>query len=483
MTMTPSTPEAYQLLHDGSLALSIIEGHGMRIDIEYLNATIEATDNKIKRVEAKLKATKFFKRWEDKFGIKTKLGNRKQMGAVLQDMGIKGREVEKPWQRDQKKAEERDANEETKYSFDAEALGQINNVPFLRGYIKLEKLKKIRGTYLKGFQKEIQEGYLHCGFSLHTVRTFRSSSSGPNFQNIPVRDPEYAKLLRTMFIPRKNHKLIEMDFGQLEVRIAACYNKDPTLIDYIISDRDMHRDMAARCFMVKRKQVTKNARYAAKNKFVFPAFYGSMYTDMAKSLWNGIDELKLDVDGMPMKKHLDNKGIYKMGDCNIRESAEPGSFEKHIKNVDRRFWEEDFPIYNAWKENWWKTYQQKMSFSMLTGFQIDGVYKRNDVINYPIQGAAFHCLLWSLIRLVKLLRKYKMKTKVIGQIHDSILADVHKSEVQQYLDLAYQILTVDLPKAWEWIIVPLDAEAEVAEDNWYGKREWVKSNGIWGAAV
>ena len=112
-------------------------------------------------------------------------------------------------------------------------------------------------------------------------------------------------------------------------------------------------------------------------------------------------------------------------------------------------------------------------FDTLTGFRIEGLYKRNEVINYPVQGSAFHWLLWSLIRIQKLLKKYKMKSLLVGQIHDSIVGDVHKKELRDYLDIVKQVMTIDVRKHWEWIIVPLRIEAEVAPvgGSWFDKKE------------
>jgi len=110
-------------------------------------------------------------------------------------------------------------------------------------------------------------------------------------------------------------------------------------------------------------------------------------------------------------------------------------------------------------------------FDLLTGFRIAGVYGRNDVINYPVQGVAFHCLLWSLVRLVKWLKKNRMKTVIVGQIHDSIVADVHPDELDDFLAMAKRVMTGDIRKHWGWIIVPLEIEAESSETNWFDKRK------------
>ena len=72
-----------------------------------------------------------------------------------------------------------------------------------------------------------------------------------------------------------------------------------------------------------------------------------------------------------------------------------------------------------------------------------------------------------------------MKSKIVGQIHDSIIADVYLPELQDYLNLAKQTMTKDLLDHWNWIIVPLDVEVEVGEENWWNKKEWTSDNDIW----
>jgi len=144
-----------------------------------------------------------------------------------------------------------------------------------------------------------------------------------------------------------------------------------------------------------------------------------------------------------------------------------------LKEVEDDFWNNRFRVYGQWKKDWWEAFIRKGYFDTLTGFRIGGYLNRKECINYPVQGTAFHWLLWSLIRIQKLLNKYKMKSLIIGQIHDSIVGDVHKKERQNYLEICRQVMTVDVRKHWPWIIVPLSIEAEVAplNGNWYEKEE------------
>lgn len=104
-------------------------------------------------------------------------------------------------------------------------------------------------------------------------------------------------------------------------------------------------------------------------------------------------------------------------------------------------------------------------------FVADGVIHKN---------SAFHCLLWSVIQTQKWLTKKRMRSKLVCQVHDSMIGDVHKDELQTYIEKVVSITTKHLPKIWDWIIVPLAVEVEVGKENWWEKEPWEKVNGIWG---
>ena len=228
--------------------------------------------------------------------------------------------------------------------------------------------------------------------------------------------------IRRCFVPRKGNRLVEVDYSAIEVRIASCYNLDPNLIQYVEdTDRDMHRDSAADLLKCDPQQVSKKLRYYAKNQFVFPQFYGSYYAECAANLWESFQGCGEEIDGDPVLKWLEQRGIHSRGDCDPERDPVSGTFESHVRAVERHFWQNRFPVYSRWKDRWYASYQEKGYVDTLTGFRIQGELGRNDVINYPIQGSAFHCLLWSLIRLQKELRRRKMESRIVGQIHDSIV--------------------------------------------------------------
>ncbi len=463
-----STPEAFKLFLEGSLALAQVEHAGLKIDTEYLNKTISKTNQRIQRLQEKLRNDEIYTVWRKAYGERAVLTSPEQLGHVFFNV------LKYP-----NKGETSGGNQKKKKRLksDKSAFDGINH-PFLKPYFRMKGLQKLHDTYLLGLRKEIVNGFVHPSFNLHTVSSYRSSCSQPNVQNLIARDAEFIEMLRRAFIPRaKDWLLIEIDYSAIEVRINAAINRDPVLIEYIKNPKkDMHRDQAMQCYMLKQEQVSKQSRYCAKNMFVFPQFYGDYYIDCAIHLWQAISNLGLKLEGteIGLKEHLASKGIKGLGVCDPKQRSRPGTFEQHIKAVEESFWK-TFHVYADWKHTWYEEYRKNAGFFLPTGFWVSGLMKRNEVINLAAQGAAFHCLLWSLIRLQKWLNKHKMKAKIINEIHDSMLIDCPKNEAKDVIAKAKQIMTEDLVKAWEWICVPIAVEVEVSETNWFDKKPYLEA--------
>lgn len=452
--MKPATLEAYQLMHDGALALARVEAAGMRIDMQYLKRVKQEVSEEMAGIAAELRQHRIYRLWQKHFGKKCNLQSKLQLARILFDV------LEYPvtqWSKGHKPSTD-------------EAHLMTLNEPFVERYLSLMKLQKLEGTYLRGIEREICDGYLHPSFNLHTTRTFRSSCSDPNFQNIPTRNPKIAKIIRSAFIPREGRVLVEFDYSQIEVRVAACYHKDPTMLKYIEEGHDFHKDLAQQLYCLKPEQVEKGARTAAKNSFVFAEFYGDYYIHVAKNLWDAIGKHNLKCGDISLYQHLRKHGIKELGELDSRETPKKGTFEHHVWSIEKDFWEQRFAVYNRWRKQWWERYQQRGWFHTLTGFSVAGVYRRNEVINSPIQGSAFHCLLWSLIEISRRLRKYKLKSIIIGQIHDSLVLDVVRSELKAVLSLVHEVMVDALREHWKWIITPIEIEAEMAETNWFEKK-------------
>lgn len=365
--------------------------------------------------------------------------------------------------------------------------------PFIKDYFQLRKLSKLVSTYFQGIMREECDGYIHPGFQLTTARSYRSSCVEPNFQNIPTRDPELGKMIRKSYIPRsRKRRIVEVDIGGAEVKVAYCYHKDPTMRDYLVGAGDMHGDMAEEMFLFEpgfcaRKEnkawAKKTVRDWSKNRFVFPEFYGSVYFQCAPHIWEAASAGAKMPDGTLLTDYLASKGITSCGRCDPKGRPVPGTFEYRVKQVELSMWGKRFVQYTAWKDRHYKNYLANGYFDLLTGFRCHGLYRRNQVLNYPIQGSSFHIMLWSLTRIQHWLRKYKMKSVLIGQIHDSLIGDVVEDELQDYIDIVKYTITEACPKAWDWITIPIGVEAEVCEpgESWERKKVWVPDqSGVWG---
>jgi DNA polymerase I len=462
--MRPLNREAYDLLHQGAIALAQIEANGMRIDTAYLDQAREEVSGKIKILQAELRSDPIYDTWRKRYKDKMQLGSRQQLRTVVQSLGYA---VEETTDTGKDKADEA-------------SFSKID-LPFVKDYFACEKLKKVRGTYLDGIKRETVNGLLHPFFHLNTVKTWRSSSSDPNFQNLPIRNEEMGAYVRKCFIPRAGNYLVEMDYKSAEVRVGACYHKDPMMLEYVSNpQRDMHKDCACDLFFLELNEVDKTVKNCVKGAFVFAEFYGDYYIHCAKNLWDDIDQLKLKTkQGHSLEDVLLTHGITELGDLDPKQRPRDGTFEKHVKAVEEDFWGRRFKGYAAWKKKWYENYLKTGGFDYLTGFRAEGLFSRNECNNHPIQGGSFHCLLWALIRLQKWLVKNNMKSKIIGQVHDSINADVHPSELQDYLHKAREIVEHDLPLVWDWLITPIPVEVEVSATNWHEKKQWIDKGGIW----
>lgn len=460
MKVNVRSKEAYDLMHNGTLAFSRAEQHGIMVDMEYVKRRKEWIIDKIASLEADFKRTNFYKRWEHVSGGRVNVGSGPQLAHYLYDV---------------LKIPPAKLTVTGRGSTDEEALRQLD-IPELNLLLDRVRYKKAWDV-LNGFETEQVDGIVRTFFNLSHARTYRSSSDSPNFQNIPKRDEEIMKICRKAIVPRPGFQFVEVDFSGLEVRIAACYHKDPNMLRYLNdSSSDMHGDMAMQIFMLD-KFDKSNADYgvlrqAAKNGFVFAQFYGSYYKNCAVNLacnWGKLPQgawrkgQGIPFNGGTLGDHLIANGMRSIED-----------FTDHIQEVEKSFWEDRFPDYAAWKDRWWAAYQKNGYIDMLTGFRCSGVMKKTDCTNYPIQGSAFHCNLWSFIELDRFLQYEEAQTHLVGQIHDSMILEVHPSEFHTVIEQARHITGKALPDAWKWIIVPLNVDVEVAPVNksWADKEKY-----------
>lgn len=470
--MTPISPDSFRLLLEGSLSLARMEHNGIRVDTDYLEKSMVRIDRKVSRLQEEMREDEVYKVWKGRFREKTLLSSPQQLATILYE------ELNYPCKHRTKPSK---SHPDGQPKVDADTLSEID-LPFLRLLSRVEKYKDAKGTFLKGIQRELVDGFIHPMFSLHLAKTFRSSSQLINFQNLPIRDPEIGKIIRQCFIPRKGRQLVEVDFGALEFRIAAAVWKDQKMMEYASNPKlDIHRDMAAKIFKCKKELVTKEMRYLGKNGFVFPRLYGSYYIQIARNIWEAMvkQDLKM-TNGESVKSHLSDKGIVELGLLDSKISPREGTFEGHMKKVETRF-DEDFPTLAKGKEDWIRQTKEEGGFTTVTGFQMKGIMSNNLILNGKIQGPAFHIALESCIRHQMVLDRLKMKSLQVAEIHDCILLDCPEREVSDVLSNLKEIMTIKIPKDWKWLIVPLIVESDVTslEGTWHDKKPVVESNGIW----
>jgi DNA polymerase I-like protein with 3'-5' exonuclease and polymerase domains len=285
-------------------------------------------------------------------------------------------------------------------------------------------------------------------------------------QNTPKRDEIMMDTCRGALFPRPGHQLLEVDFSALEVKVIACYSKDTTLLKYINDEKsDMHGDMAKQVFLLdalnKKIPEHKILRNAVKNGFVFPEFYGDYYKNCTRNIaikwcklhkgkWKKEEGIKMP-DGF-VSDLLISKGI---------KSYE--SFEDHIKTIEGDFQNNRFYEHMNWLNRWYKKYLRRGYIDTYTGFRCGGLMSRNEIANYHIQGSAFHILLKTLILLDTKILQEKWDSKIISQIHDSLIIDTNPKELNLIIETIQDIIHNQLIKIWPWIIVPLEVEADLAE--------------------
>ena len=460
MKINPKTKEAYNLFHEGILALSRAEQSGIRVDLPYIEHQKVVLTRKINRLENEFKETNFFKHWEHSTNGKVNINSDQQLRHFLYSV---------------KKLKPPKLTASGVGATDEEALKQLN-IPELNILLECGKIKRLRDVNLDGFAREQVDGYIHPMFNLHLVKTFRSSANSPNFQNIPIRDEESMQVCRGALYPRPGHQLLDVDFKAIEVSVNACINKDPTLVKYQKNPKsDMHGDMAKQIFKLDKLDKSipshKILRYAAKNGFVFPEFYGDYYKNCAIGLceWGELPQVRWhEGEGIEMSQgtlsdHLISKGIKSFS-----------AFTDHIQTIERDFWDNRFPVYAEWKNRWWKTYQRYGYFDTPTGFRCSGVMGKNDVTNYPAQGSAFHCLLWSFIQTDKVSIKEHWDSRLVGQVHDNQVMDIHPDELEHVASTIIKITSEDLLKHFDWISVPMTVEMEICDVDqpWSTKKEF-----------
>ncbi len=458
--------KAYLFLHKGSLTLSEIEMNGLPVNTEHFDTTKTEVQKKITELKKELNDSEEAKKFFEQEGKTLDYGSPKDLRTLFFD--VLGLESVK----------------KTATGFDCvdhDALTSIKH-KFANKLLELRKYDKINSTYMDQLIREINsDERIHPFFHLHTTRTNRSSSNAPNSQNLPSRDEEGKLFVKKGFKVPDDCYFAEVDFGSQEVRIAACFTKDPVLVSYINDpSTDMHKDECKNLYLLddslyekpEYTKTLKRLRFFTKNGFIFPQFYGSYWRSCARSLWNDIEGLEFE-KGYSVYDYLAEKGISCLTNItSFKDKPKKGCFEYHIMQCENQFWKK-YSTFRKWQETSKEFYINNGYVYSMFGTRRRGYLNQNKILNTGIQGTGFQCLLWSLTELNNYLKKNKFKSKIIGQIHDSILIQLQKDEAISILKQCQFIMEEKISQYYKWLIVPLAAEIECSElgGTWYDKKE------------
>lgn len=453
------------LFKEGGIVLNRISQRGFRVDEEFYTEQATALTAEIEKTTTALLNSREARAFRAETGRQIKLNSSDDVRFLLTN--ILGYTVDKRTKTDQE-------------AMDKETLQEIGT-RFAKNLLSLRKADKILGTYVAPFLKGAVDGRIHPNFNLHVARSGRSSSSAPNFQNLPKRDPLSKRYVRRGIIPDPGFHFCEADYSSLEVRIFACHCLDPVLIDYVNDPTtDMHRDQCVDLFMLPNQEyVSKAMRGDIKAGWVFAEFYGSYYKSCARKMWDTmISPRKIKLrdpvtgkDGPTLMDHLDDMGIRCHAD-----------FEAYLKDYEENnFWAR-FAVTKEYQKNAFKEYQRKGYIETKWGFRRGGFLSRNKIINTPTQGTGFQNLLWSLVEMDKQRRREKWQSFFVGQIHDSINSNIHPDELQYVLDVHHYTMCERIRELHDWIIVPLEIEVAIApvDAPWYDTKDYIRiQDGTW----
>lgn len=300
--------------------------------------------------------------------------------------------------------------------------------------LKFRELTKLKNTYVDALPQMINKktGRVHTSYAQAVAVTGRLSSIDPNLQNIPVRT-ERGREIRKAFIPRnEEYILMSADYSQIELRIVAAISGDENMCEAFKTGKDIHTATAAKVFGVEEKDVTKEMRYKAKS-VNFGIIYGQGAFGLADNLGISRAEAKEIIDNY--KKQFPN--IQKYMDDTINFAKETGYVETLM---GRKRWLRDINSAN---------------------FTVRGFAERN-AINSPIQGTAADMIKMAMIKIHAAFKQHNFKSKMLLQVHDELVFDAHKDEVEKIKPVILQCMQTALPLPKE---VPTDAEVGVGE-NW-----------------
>lgn len=393
--------------------LADMEYEGIKIDEEFLNEYSKELEK-----EAKISEEAVYKQ----AGVRFNLASPKQLGEVLFDKLKLDPAAKKT------KTGQYQTGEDVLLKLAAKEHKIADDI------LAFREMTKLKSTYVDSLPLLINKktGRVHTTYGQAVAVTGRLASNNPNLQNIPVRT-ERGKEIRKAFIPRDNkHVLLSADYSQIELRIVAAISADKNMCDSFLKGTDIHTATASRVYNVGEKDVTKEMRYKAKS-VNFGIIYGQGAFGLADNLGISRTEAKEIIDNY--KKQF--PGIQKYMDDTINFAREHGYVQTLM---GRKRWLRDINSAN---------------------FTVRGFAERN-AINSPIQGTAADMIKLAMQKVHAAMKKAKMQSKMILQVHDELVFDAVKSETKELKPLIIECMEAAMPLPQK---VPVIAECGEGK-NW-----------------
>ncbi len=319
------------------------------------------------------------------------------------------------------------------YSTDAKSLEKLKTYhPIIKLIIEHRELSKLKNTYTDSLPKLINKKTerIHTSFNQTITATGRLSSSDPNLQNIPTRT-EIGREIRKAFVAAKGYQLISADYSQIELRIIAHLSGDKKMIDSFIKGEDIHQKTAAEVNEVSSKNVSYEMRQAAKATN-FGIVYGIGPHGLSEQLGWSRDEAKRYIE----KYHQKHPQLIKFLEKIIIDTRKKG-FTKTLLGRIRPIPEINSP-----------------------NFQVRNSGERM-AINFPAQGTAADLIKKAMIEIDKKISKISPKSKIIIQVHDELLFEVPKNDVNKIIPF----IKKEMESVYPDLAVPIKVDISLG-NNW-----------------
>lgn len=392
--------------------LTDVEYEGVKIDTTFLSQYSTLLEEEARKNEEAV---------YEAAGVRFNLGSPRQLGEVLFEKLKLDPKAKK--------------TKTGQYATGEDVLSKLaKENPIADNILAYREYTKLKSTYVDSLPLLInpKTGRVHTTFAQAVAVTGRLSSNNPNLQNIPIRT-ERGKEIRKAFIPRdENHVLVSADYSQIELRIVAAISGDPAMSAAFRNGLDIHTATAMKVYSVEEPAVTKEMRYKAKS-VNFGIVYGQGAFGLAENLRISRTEAKEIIDNY--KKEF--AGITKYMDDTINFCRENG-FVQTI--IGRKRWLKDINSAN---------------------FTVRAFAERN-AINSPIQGTAADMIKLAMVKVQEAFRKHAFRSKMILQVHDELVFDVLKEEVEAVKPVILECMqsAMELPNG-----IPVIAEVGVGS-NW-----------------